>query len=45
MRERVALVDGSFELRTTPGSGTTVLATIPLDGRAEEESRGNRNVR
>jgi signal transduction histidine kinase len=45
MRERVALVDGTFELRTTPGSGTTVFATIPLDGRPEAETRGKRNVR
>jgi signal transduction histidine kinase len=29
MRERVALVDGSLEINTAPGSGTTVVATIP----------------
>jgi signal transduction histidine kinase len=45
MRERVALVDGQFKLRTTPGSGTTVIASIPLDDRPEEGSQGNRNVR
>ena len=45
MRERVALVDGTFELHTTPGSGTTVLASVPLDGRPEEDTRGIRNVR
>lgn len=45
MRERVALVDGQFKLRTTPGSGTTVIASIPLDDRPEEGTRGNRNVR
>jgi signal transduction histidine kinase len=32
MRERVALVDGEFEVRTAPGNGTTVMASIPLDG-------------
>jgi signal transduction histidine kinase len=30
MRERVALVDGSLEIKTAPRSGTTVIATIPL---------------
>jgi signal transduction histidine kinase len=45
MRERVTLVDGTFELHTTPGSGTTVLASVPLDGRPEEDTRGKPNVR
>jgi signal transduction histidine kinase len=31
MRERVALVDGTLDIKTAPGSGTTVSATIPLD--------------
>lgn len=30
MRERVALIDGSLEIKTAPASGTTVSATIPL---------------
>jgi signal transduction histidine kinase len=30
MRERVALVDGSLEIKTAPNSGTTIVATIPL---------------
>jgi two-component system sensor histidine kinase UhpB len=31
MEERVALVGGSFELRSLPGKGTVMLATFPLD--------------
>lgn len=38
MRERVALVDGRFEVRTAPGSGTTVIASVPL----EESTNGSR---
>jgi signal transduction histidine kinase len=30
MRERVALVDGSFELVSRPGAGTRIRATVPL---------------
>jgi signal transduction histidine kinase len=30
MRERVALVDGSLEIKTAPSNGTTIVATIPL---------------
>jgi signal transduction histidine kinase len=30
MRERVALVDGSLEIKTAPRSGTTIVATIPI---------------
>jgi signal transduction histidine kinase len=30
MRERVALVDGTLEIKTAPKNGTTVVATIPL---------------
>ena len=30
MRERVALVDGTLEIKTAPNSGTTIVATIPL---------------
>jgi signal transduction histidine kinase len=31
MQERTALLDGSVEIKTTEGGGTTVVATIPLD--------------
>ena len=30
MRERVALVDGDFQIHSHPGGGTSVLASIPL---------------
>ncbi len=30
MRERVALVDGEVEIRSAPGAGTRVRATVPL---------------
>jgi signal transduction histidine kinase len=30
MRERVSLVDGTLDIRTAPGNGTTVTASIPL---------------
>ncbi|MEO6876832.1 MAG: sensor histidine kinase, partial [Gemmatimonadaceae bacterium] len=30
MRERVALVDGSLDIKTAQGNGTTVRATVPL---------------
>lgn len=30
MRERVALVDGEFQIRSRPGGGTSVLASVPL---------------
>ena len=30
MRERVALVDGTLDIKTAPNNGTTVVATIPL---------------
>ncbi len=33
MEERVALVGGSFELRTAPGQGTVLLATFPLSSK------------
>lgn len=31
MRERVELANGTFMVHSTPGKGTTVLATLPLD--------------
>ena len=30
MRERVTLVDGTFDIRTAVGNGTTVLASVPI---------------
>ena len=33
MRERVALVDGTFEITSRPGQGTRVRASVPLAGR------------
>jgi signal transduction histidine kinase len=32
LRDRVAAFGGEFELVSPPGGGTTVRATIPLDG-------------
>ncbi|MBI5311177.1 MAG: hypothetical protein HZB14_09190, partial [Actinobacteria bacterium] len=32
MRERTELVDGVFDVLSAPGSGTTVRATVPVDG-------------
>ncbi|WP_374711572.1 HAMP domain-containing sensor histidine kinase [Symbiobacterium terraclitae] len=32
MRERVALLDGTLEVESAPGSGTTVFARVPLRG-------------
>jgi signal transduction histidine kinase len=31
MRERVELASGTFAVRSTPGRGTAVMASIPLD--------------
>ncbi|MEX2274918.1 MAG: ATP-binding protein [Actinomycetota bacterium] len=31
MRERVELANGTFMVHSTPGKGTTILATLPLD--------------
>jgi signal transduction histidine kinase len=31
MQERTALIDGTMEIKTTEGDGTTVVATVPLD--------------
>jgi signal transduction histidine kinase len=33
MRERVGLLNGAFDIRTAPGSGTSVVASVPLNGR------------
>jgi signal transduction histidine kinase len=29
MRDRIAAVGGKFEIRSTPGAGTMIVATIP----------------
>ena len=46
MRERTELASGTFMVRSTPGSGTTVMATLPLEvatarfpGREQAEPR------
>jgi signal transduction histidine kinase len=39
MRERVALLHGTFDIRTAPGSGTSVVANVPLDGRGAGNGR------
>jgi signal transduction histidine kinase len=31
MRERVELASGTFTVHATPGKGTTVTATLPID--------------
>ncbi len=31
MRERIELASGTFVVRSSPGSGTTIVATLPLD--------------
>jgi len=36
MRERTALIDGTVEIKTTAGGGTTVVATVPLDNDAHD---------
>jgi signal transduction histidine kinase len=37
MEERVALADGTLELRSSPGQGTVLLATFPLQPEKETE--------
>ena len=32
MRERLALLDGRLDIHTALGAGTTITATVPLDG-------------
>lgn len=39
MRERIALLGGALEIRSEPGTGTTVVAAVPL-GAAGEEVNG-----
>lgn len=42
MRDRLALLDGQLDVRTAPGSGTAVIATIPLVTTATETPIGVR---
>ena len=39
MRERALLLGGEFDIESTPGKGTTVVARIPLSPRLEEAGR------
>ncbi|HEY4150476.1 MAG TPA: PAS domain S-box protein [Chitinophagaceae bacterium] len=34
MKERSLMIGGSYDLTSTPGAGTTVLVSVPLDGEA-----------
>ncbi len=36
MRERIALLGGSLEIRSAPGAGTSVVAEVPLTTTGEE---------
>jgi signal transduction histidine kinase len=36
MRERVELASGTFVVRSTPGRGTTIVATLPVDSLPSE---------
>jgi PAS domain S-box-containing protein len=40
MRERIGMLSGEFEVRSRPGAGTSVTATIPSSAFVEEESLG-----
>lgn len=37
MRERVALVGGTFTIESTPGKGTGIFVRIPLSGDGGED--------
>ncbi len=41
LRERLALVDGWLDITTTPGRGTTLSATVPLDPTTSTSSRAS----
>jgi signal transduction histidine kinase len=34
MRERVQLMNGTFDVESAPGRGTTVIAWVPVGGEA-----------
>ena len=40
MRERIALLGGRFEIRSEPGTGTSVVADVPLKATGEEADGG-----
>jgi len=40
MRERVDMVNGSFEVESTPGKGTTIAVQIPLIKKLNPKSEG-----
>lgn len=41
MRERAELVGGTFQLRSTPGQGTTIVAEVPTPAAATPRERGH----
>ena len=40
MRERVALLGGTFEVLSRPGSGTLIVARVPFDSSGEDVQSG-----
>ncbi len=40
MRERIGLLGGSLEIRSEPGTGTSVVAEVPLSATGEEVDGG-----
>jgi signal transduction histidine kinase len=40
MQERVALLGGTFQMLSRPGSGTLIVARVPFDGSGEEVKSG-----
>jgi signal transduction histidine kinase len=44
MRERALLLGGEFQIRGTPGKGTTVKVKIPLRRKAAGEKKGKRTL-
>ena len=41
MRERVAMLEGHFEIQSEPGVGTVVVVEIPLRQETDTEGAGN----
>jgi signal transduction histidine kinase len=44
MRERVTLAGGSLELQSAPGSGTTIVATLPARQRDKRDEQASREI-
>lgn len=44
MQERVSLVDGSFQVVSRPGAGSTVIATVPLGAAAILPARNSQDI-